>query len=496
MVYVRCASRCIPHCSADAESYHFCWWGRTVLHPNTNLFYPPAPFKRPLKRPLSHALPSLSHTHNHPTQTTPLAVNGAAASSPPSPQPPTKPSTPVLTNVYGESVAVALVTIAEQHQMIAAQFEQCTTGDKTLPPETLEIYECQIPDSVGVLYGGLRQAEAQLASLKANPISALGDAAKKAKAVRKKRMADLTKEIAEYTANMDHCHDQYCNVLKIPLDTAEANLPTLKKSMPVAATATTTSMQRELGKLWLINKTGAASSNTKLQQLVKKKLNTALGKYDAARNELTGVVVPLVLGDVAKYQAELDVILATGGGGDGGGGGAVSEEVLEGLEELKHKIVPLTEAEAEAMTADPRAPDHFHPTYLVYTRLLAAETSPVLYRRICTIIAVTGCNAIAVPGGVKGEARIIFKTLTSYNGDFSKCRDVSRITIVVVTMRDLWLIASALQRDETIRTVRGKFRFSPGYDPVPTGGYVVLLWFSASTILFSCSLEDNIALCI
>lgn len=386
----------------------------------------------------------------------------------------------MLTNVYGDSVEAALVTIEEQHQTITAQFEQCTTGGKILPPEVLEIFKCQILDSVGVLYGGLRQAEAQLASLKANPISALGDVAKKPKAVRKKRMADLTKEIAEYTANMDHCHDVYCNVLKIPLDTTEANLPTLKKSMPVAATATTTSMQRELGKLWLINKSVAASGNKKLQQLVKKKLNTALGKYDAARNELTGVVVPLVLGDVVKYQAEYDVILATGGGEVG----AVSEEVLEGLEELKHKIVPLTEAEAEAMTADPRAPDHFHPTYLVYTRLLAAETSPVLYRRICTIIAVTGCNAIAVPGGVKGEARIIFKTLTGYNGDFSKCRDVSRITIVVVTMRDLWLIASALQRDETIRTVRGKFRFSPGYDPVPTGGYVVLLWFPVCTLVF------------
>ena len=125
------------------------------------------------------------------------------------------------------------------------------------------------------------------------------------------------------------------------------------------------------------------------------------------------------------------MILTTGGDG----GGAVSVEVLDGLEELKHKIVPLTEAEAEAMTADPRAPDRFHPTYLVYTRLLAAETSPVLYRRICTIIAVTGCNAIAVPGGVKGVARIIFKTLTGYNSDFSKCRDVSRITIVVDTHR-------------------------------------------------------------
>lgn len=66
-----------------------------------------------------------------------------------------------------------------------------------------------------------------------------------------------------------------------PLDTTEANLPTLTKGMPVAAIATTMSMQRELGKLWLISKAAAASGNKKLQQL-KKKLNTALSNYDVA----------------------------------------------------------------------------------------------------------------------------------------------------------------------------------------------------------------------
>ena len=273
-----------------------------------------APTDPVLDEPLKQ--PPLLSSGGSETSTNPLAPATPPSASP-SPSP-TKASTSVLKNIYGDSVDAVLVTIAEQHQTIAAQFKNCTTGNKTLPAETLEIYERQIPDAVGVLYGGLRQAEAQLASIKANPITGLGSAAKKAKAVQKKRVADLTKEIAKYTTRLDHCHDVYCNVLKIPLDTAVANLPTLTKSMPVAATADTTSMQRELGKLWLISKAAAASGNQKLQQLVKKKLNTALGKYDNARNDLTGVVVPLVLGDVVKYQAAFDVILTTGGERGGG----------------------------------------------------------------------------------------------------------------------------------------------------------------------------------
>lgn len=377
-------------------------------------------------------------------------------------------TTTTLTNTYGASVDEALATIASQHPTIAAQFAQCSTrSTMAIPPEVLEVYKNQIPDSVGVLFGMLREAEGQLADLHANPIRALGDAGKKAKALQKERIATLKKEIAGYTAKLEHCFKLYSGVLQVPLDMDEASLPTLKASMPVAATATETSMQRGLGMLWLVDKAAAASGNKKLQQLVKKKLNTALRKYDTARNALTGEVVPLVLGDVTLYQAALDEILASGGFG----GGAVSQEVLEGLEELKISIVPVSEAEAAKMTADSRAPDKFSPAYLVYSRLLAAETSPVLYRRICKIIADTGCNAIAVPGGVKGEERMVFKTLTSYGGNFSKCRDISRITIVVATMRDLWLVARALQSDGVIRTIRGKFRFSPGYDPVPTGGY-------------------------
>eukprot|EP00729_Bicosta_minor_P025709 gene25709-27135_t len=121
-------------------------------------------------------------------------------------RPPTDHHT-ALSNIYGPGVDEALATIASQHPTIAAQFAQCSTGGvtgskMTIPPEVLEVYKNQVPDSVGVLFGMLREAEGQLADLHANPIRALGDAGKKAKALQKERIATLKKDIAGYTAKL------------------------------------------------------------------------------------------------------------------------------------------------------------------------------------------------------------------------------------------------------------------------------------------------------
>jgi hypothetical protein len=103
----------------------------------------------------------------------------------------------------------------------------------------------------------------------------------------------------------------YMDELKIPLDMLPANLPTLKTSMPVAATSTGDSMQRLLGRLWLINKKAAAGDDKKLQQLVAKKLTTALGKYDAARTVATGVFVPLARYSVFARDFALEDAIAS-----------------------------------------------------------------------------------------------------------------------------------------------------------------------------------------
>ena len=118
-----------------------------------------------------------------------------------------------------------------------------------------------------------------------------------------------------------------------------------------------------------------------------------------------------VLKDVGSYQTQYELVTAD-----------AEEEVFAGMEAAAAAIVPLSAAEATSMMVDPRAPPRDDPRYLLYSRLLASETSPALYRRVCHVIENTGCDAVAVPGGVKGMERMIFKSLTSYKGDFSKCR--------------------------------------------------------------------------
>ena len=166
-------------------------------------------------------------------------------------------------------------------------------------------------------------------------------------------------------------------------------------------------------------------------------------------------MVPLILGDVGKYERGMEDARAVPGGDS-----AVAE--LERVDaSIKQRRPP--DAELARMTSDPRAPaDPKHPSYIVFLRLSGAETSPVLYRRLCFIIAELGDSVVAtaIPGGIKGWARIIFKTMFAYGGDFSQCRDVSRITAVVTTLPALLKVAAAVVGDSVIKVIRGKMRFS------------------------------------
>jgi len=193
---------------------------------------------------------------------------------------------------YNADVKAALTKIEGEHGAIDASFQQCDAAG-TMPAAAKDTFEYQVQDAIGVLYGGQREAEAQLAGVAAAELGTNRGFSKEAKAERKARMAVLKANIADFAAKLEQCRMLYMDELKIPLDMLPANLPTLKTSMPVAATSTGDSMQRLLGRLWLINQKAAAGDDKKLQQLVAKKLTTALGKYDAARTVATGVFVPL-----------------------------------------------------------------------------------------------------------------------------------------------------------------------------------------------------------
>ena len=52
-------------------------------------------------------------------------------------------------------------------------------------------------------------------------------------------------------------------------------------------------------------------------------------------------------------------------------------------------------------------------------------------------------GAVVLCGGVKGLARIVFKTLTKYGGDYAKCRDLVRCTVQVEDVRDVVAVRRA-----------------------------------------------------
>jgi len=100
--------------------------------------------------------------------------------------------------------------------------------------------------------------------------------------------------------------------------------------------------------------------------------------------------------------------------------GAAAEDTLPGLEAVSSAITRPPDAELSRRVADSRAPDPFDPSYLVYLRLVAAETSPVLYRRLCDILTPLPIDLVVIPGGVKQMPRIVFKCMVNYGGDFSR----------------------------------------------------------------------------
>ena len=98
--------------------------------------------------------------------------------------------------------------------------------------------------------------------------------------------------------------------------------------------------------------------------------------------------------------------------------------------------------------------------------------APKLYRAVSNIVdSFNDPKVLAVPGGVKRIRRIVFKTVTRYGCDFSKCRDMSRITVRVPDLALVADVAEALLRSEDMAFFRVKNRFAKEYDAAPMGGY-------------------------
>jgi hypothetical protein len=96
-----------------------------------------------------------------------------------------------------------------------------------------------------------------------------------------------------------------------------------------------------------------------------------------------------------------------------------------------------------------------------------------VYKVVCDMITAVGVGGYCIPGNVKQSRRIIFKTLFSYGGLLSKCRDLSRLTIKVPNLTVMAELIAALHAHQMLQVIRCKNRYDPAAKTAEAGGYRV-----------------------
>ena len=183
-----------------------------------------------------------------------------------------------------------------------------------------------------------------------------------------------------------------------------------------------------------------------------------------AKLDAMAKLVPSILKDVAIYNDMFAVMISS-----------TPQAVFDELKRLAAtpSQLPDWKSRIKNHPGDP-APDSLE--YLMVARHRAADDSITFYNSVHMILATklpAGCQAAAMPGLVKAEQRIIFKTALSYsgNGCFGRCNDIVRLTIRVETMEEVLMVLKALLGSEAILVLRQKHRLDPDKDMSMIGGY-------------------------
>ena len=123
----------------------------------------------------------------------------------------------------------------------------------------------------------------------------------------------------------------------------------------------------------------------------------------------------------------------------------------------------------EQLLADPGAPAETSSLeYLAFARRVAARTSVALYLLVNRALVNAGCDCARgiKLGPQKRVDRIVFKTAVNYAGDFSRCRDLARLTVVVDDLAGIAEVVNVLLDSPQLAVVRIKNRFDPKCDTV------------------------------
>lgn len=186
--------------------------------------------------------------------------------------------------------------------------------------------------------------------------------------------------------------------------------------------------------------------------------------FSTAKLDAMARLVPAILKDVAIYNEIFKAIISS-----------TPQAVFDELKSLAAtpSQLPDWESRIKNNAGDP-APDSLE--YLMVARHRAADDSITFYTSVQTILTTklpAGCQAAAMPGLVKAEQRIIFKTALNYSGKgcFSRCNDIVRLTVRVETMEELLMVLISFLGSEDILVLRQKHRLDPDKDMSTIGGY-------------------------
>ena len=197
-------------------------------------------------------------------------------------------------------------------------------------------------------------------------------------------------------------------------------------------------------------------------------LEQALQHYDERRTEVAPGLVQKVLEDVGLYDAHYEELR-------GSPENAEHFRKLEALVAAHAKTPPSLVVDGVAVVvrsiddaarlvpAPMGAPVSTDPGYILFAQLEASAGSIRVYGLVAELVRSSGIpGAVVLCGGVKGLARIVFKTLTKYGGDYAKCRDLVRCTVQVEDVRGVVAVLGLVLESTDFVVVRIKNRFARG----------------------------------
>ena len=206
----------------------------------------------------------------------------------------------------------------------------------------------------------------------------------------------------------------------------------------------------------------------------------------------SATLVKIILKDVQKYDTELAGQIKRPGGAlavtklaEATSDDAILHQTVKsgGTGIVTKAWIKETAAAATASAAAANVPlDAL--AYVAHARLAAGPVSIMLYEVVSELLhahAIEGSECL--PGMVKGSARIVFKSMTKYLGNTSKCHDLARATVSVRTLADAVAVVLAVLACPLIVVIRAKNRFDPSYDAIPIGGY--------RDVQLQCLLQDS-----